>query len=460
MSHQWLKRMTRRDFLKVAGATASAAATGSLMAACAPKPTATVEPTKEVSAKPVEITWWFMQNRDDEVAAFQHLIDTFTAENPNITITPQAYSWVDVKPKMLAAINAGTPPDMMQTLPDFTVAVLETEAIQPVDDIVEALDAKYKFIPSQRDCYYWDGHYWGIPAFGMCHLLWYRKDLMAEAGLDPEKPPTTWDELYEQAEKITDPDNGIYACAFGVSNTMFTDQVIWQFMITNGGDLFDEEGNTTFNSPENVEALAYLKSLTPFIAPDATGWWWAEAIDAFCAGKAAFVFMFGMGGVFYERNPDLRDQLSGVAPPVSAKGEPGSTGYSNGMMIFTKDPDKQAAIAKFMDFALEPEHYGRWLGYMQPTLFLPVTETGKDSKSLFESEVIGYYEDIYRLNMEVNKTTKLFGFTHPGPPPKAVGPIAAGSLMAVAVQKMVLEDMTAQEAADWGQAEMEKAAEA
>ncbi len=449
------KKITRRDFLKVAGVATSAVAAGPLLAACAPKPTAVVT---TAPSKPVEITWWYMQNRDDEILSFTKLSNNFMDANPDIKIASQAYSWVDVKPKMLAAINAGAAPDLMQTIPDFTVSALETGAIQPADEIVQALDTKYKFIPSQLECYHWDDHYWAIPAFGMCHLLWYRKDLLESAGFS--EPPKTWDELFTQSQKITDPSNGIYASAFGLSNNMFTDQVIWQFMITNGGDLFDESGNITFNSQENVEALAYLKSLKPFIPPDATSWWWANAIDSFCAAKSAFIYMFGMGGVFYDRNPDKRDQLSGVAPVVSAKGSPGSTGASNGMMLLTNDPDKRAAIAKLMEFALEPENYGNWIGTMQPTLFLPVTETGQNSKSLFEAPIIKYYEKEYRLNLEVNRTEKYFGFTHAGPPPKTIGPIAGGSLMAVAVQKMILEDMDPKAAADWGQAEMENAAKA
>jgi ABC-type glycerol-3-phosphate transport system substrate-binding protein len=446
-------RLTRRDFMKISGLAAGAAATSSILAGCAPKETAT-----PIVSQPVELTWWFMQNRDDEIASFQALIDGFTAQNPEVTIKPQAYSWVDVKPLMLSAINAGQPPDIMQTTPDFTVSVHETGALKPVDDIVKMLDEKYKFIPSQVDAHNWGDHIWAIPAFGMCHLLWYNKAMLEAAGFS--QAPTTWDELTTQAKAITDAGAGIYACAFGLSNNMFTDQVVWQFMITNGGDLFDADNNLTFNSPENVGALAYLKGLQPLIPPDATGWWWANAIDAFCAEKSAFCYMFGMPGSWHSRNPDKLDRLSGVAPVVSATGEPGTTSYSNGMMVFTDDANKRAAIAKLFDYALEPDNYGRWLGYMQPTLFVPVTETGLDSKTLFEAPIINQYKEEYRLSIEVNKTGKLFGFTRVGKPPAAIGPIAGGSLMAVAVQKMILEDMEPQAAADWGQAEMEKAAQA
>ena len=71
----------------------------------------------------------------------------------------------------------------------------QTGAVQPVDDIVEEIDGAHRFLPSAVQPYKYEDHTWAVPVFGMVQMLWYRKDMFEAAGLDPEAPPKTWDEL-------------------------------------------------------------------------------------------------------------------------------------------------------------------------------------------------------------------------------------------------------------------------
>lgn len=401
--------------------------------------------------EPVEITVWWMENREDPVKAISQVIKEFEDENPNIKINLQSYSWADVKPKVLAAINAGSPPDMIQSTADFTVAIKETGVLKPVDDIVQEIDEKYSFYQSQLDPYYYEDHYWSVPIFGMDVNLYYRKDIFEKEGI---QPPQTWDELLAAAKALNK--DGMNGLAMPVSNTMYTDQIIYNFMITNGGDLYNEKGEITFNTKENIEALAIMKELAAYVPGDAVNWWWQDAVDNFANEKTPMILTLGLPPTFwYHNQPDKREALGVVPFPVGPNSTPGSTSYSNGFMITTDDAAKKEAIKKFLVFFHEPNRSGQFLADSLPGMFLPVTEKTAQSESFNNHEVISFYSDIIETEVKSNENGKLFGFTH-GTPPKSIGPIAASNVLGSIVNKMIVEDLTPEEAAEWGQKELER----
>ncbi len=61
---------------------------------------------------------------------------------------------------------------------------------------------------------YGDKHVWAIPTGFLVQGLLYRKDLFAAAGLDPQRPPTTWQEFFDYAQKLTVPERRQYGAAF------------------------------------------------------------------------------------------------------------------------------------------------------------------------------------------------------------------------------------------------------
>src|SRR5574341_286863 len=116
---------------------------------------------------PVQLKLWHNQNQPDAQASFQALIDAFQKANPDVKVTQQIFNWVDVKPKVMAAISAGTAPEMMQVLPDQLIALMETGKIMPVDDIVQPIDEKFRFIKTQLTPFQGGGKSYAIPAFAI-----------------------------------------------------------------------------------------------------------------------------------------------------------------------------------------------------------------------------------------------------------------------------------------------------
>ena len=213
----------------------------------------------------VTLTIWHQEQPPNRVKQFGEVIDKFNASQDKYVVKQQVQNWEDIYQKAASAVQAQKGPDLQFAIPDFTTAMKTTGAVQPVDDIVEELDGEHKFIPSAVQPYKYEDHTWAVPVFGMVQMLWYRKDLFEKAGLDPDAPPKTWDELKAAAQKLTG--DGKYGIGITSSKHLYTDQELYSFMTTNKGkDLFDGSGKVTFDTPQNVETIDFYKQLSKFFA--------------------------------------------------------------------------------------------------------------------------------------------------------------------------------------------------
>src|SRR5918997_1661367 len=179
--------MSRREFLKLGGAgLAGATLLGAVGCGAG---------GGDSSGK-VELTLWHQEQPPNRVKQFQKVIDAFNKSQKDIQVKQQVQNWEDAYQKTTSAIQAGTPPDLQFTIPDFTVAIKETGAVQPVEDIVEEINSSHTFLGNAEQPYKYEGHTWAVPLFGMIQMLWYRKDMYEAAGLDPNSSPaatnTAW----------------------------------------------------------------------------------------------------------------------------------------------------------------------------------------------------------------------------------------------------------------------------
>ena len=141
-------------------------------------------------------------------------IDGFAADfmkaNPSIKVTPiYAGTYQETIVKALTAHKSGTPPVTSVLLSTDMFTLIDEDAIVPFDNFVKTADDKawldgfYKafMLNSQSG-----GKTWGIPFQRSTVVMYWNKELFKEAGLDPNKPPTTWAELKDVATKLTKKD--------------------------------------------------------------------------------------------------------------------------------------------------------------------------------------------------------------------------------------------------------------
>lgn len=213
----------------------------------------------------VTVTVWGL-NAEEVGSGNAEMIDAFHTAYPNIRIeaqtTPGAegnnYSTADVS-KLLAAIAAGSPPDVT-VLDRFLVSQFAARgALSPLDELIANSDMDINEYESYTvDEVTFDGSVWGIPTGTDTRVLFWNKDEFARVGLDPEKPPTTWDELLEYGEKLTVLDeNGKIEKAGFIPN--YGNSWLYLYGFQNGGQFLSDDGRTAMlNQPEIVEALEFM----------------------------------------------------------------------------------------------------------------------------------------------------------------------------------------------------------
>lgn len=402
---------------------------------------------------PVELMIWHMEQPAHRVARVQELLDEFNAANPGIVVSQEAQNWGEIYAKAPAALAAGNAPDLLFSLPDFVNIIKELGATQPVEDFVAELQAEFGMYDWAVEPYTYDGHTWAVPLYNMAQSLWYHKSMFEEAGVTP---PTTWEELSAAAAALTG--DGRYGIGLPTSRSLYADQVVYDFMVNAGAqDIYDAEGNITFNTPETVAAFDYYASLVPFGPPDATNWTWGEAEACFNSGTCAMVPQFTVITTYDQAGGDAEDLGVLAIPRSDAVEENGTIAYVNGVMLLAEDPAQQDAAKTFLRWLLQPENYGRFLN-MEPGLFLPITETGSTAESFWNDPMVVKYQPQVEQMIANSQNGMLFGFTGGNTFP-SIASISAQNILAQVMQMVVVDGMSAADAVAAGQQLMEEALE-
>jgi multiple sugar transport system substrate-binding protein len=111
---------------------------------------------------------------------------------------------------------------------------------------------------------WWDGELYSMPmptAGGETSLYIYDKDAFAAAGLDPENPPTTWQELWDASVALNERDGNVINTLAADINVIGDNPAhgFLAWLYTNNGALYSEDlRSVAFNSPEGVETLQWM----------------------------------------------------------------------------------------------------------------------------------------------------------------------------------------------------------
>ncbi len=136
-----------------------------------------------------------------------------------------------------------------------------------------------------------DGEIYGIATYPGVNVLFWNKDLLREAGLDPDRAPETWSEWLDMVEAISEAGDGEFYGGGTYAGPNFGGSLrVGPFMMMAGGGFVDENGDVDFDNPGNVEALAFVRELAKnspagAVAGAGEGGWW----DAFNQEKIAYV---------------------------------------------------------------------------------------------------------------------------------------------------------------------------
>jgi multiple sugar transport system substrate-binding protein len=155
----------------------------------------------------VTITYW-QYSYPSKVSAIKKLIADFEKQNPDIKVVAQDFPYDQYNQKVAAAMHANNGPDVMNLYYGWIPQWVQQGFLQPIpEDFMSTSDIEKYYLPMIQDSKL-DGKYYGLPIAVRSLALFYNKDMFKKAGLDPNKPPKTWDELIKDAQKMTVYNNG------------------------------------------------------------------------------------------------------------------------------------------------------------------------------------------------------------------------------------------------------------
>ncbi len=390
-----------------APATPSAAPEQPTEAAVAQPTSAPVEPTEAPSAAPaekVELVYWHTLT-GPAADAQDELVKRFNESQDRIHVSSelQGANYTEMSTKILADFAAGGGPDVSQL---GTYEILQFAKSGVLVDLTS-----YKNGANGLDTSNWpgtmiqageiDGQLFWLPFNVSVPVLYYNKEAFEEAGI--AEPPATWNEFFDDAQKLTQKDaSGAVtrtgAALWNISWPLLS--AIW----SEGGELTTKDySNITLNDPIAVEVLTKFQDLVKEGSatwPDpATGGHRTE----FMNGKAAMILdspaPFG----------EIMSKSVGFTPmvanyPAGAAGKVYAPGGGGIVMIANTPEEKREAAWEFMKYMLSPEsiaYYGEQSGY---AIFYPAAKEAaasvlSDEKYAIMNAATDYLRGDFSMNM-------------------------------------------------------------
>ena len=210
-----------------------------------------------VSRGPVEVTYWEKWT-SFEGDAMRAVVDTFNRKQKRIHVKLLTVSGIE--DKTLMATAGGNPPDVAGLYGPNIPQYAEDNAVIPLDDYCRKYGIKAEdYIPVYWDNGLYKGHVYGLCSTPETTALHYNKRMLRDAGLDPNKPPATIEEMDVISDKLflRGKDGKLIRAGFMPAEPGWWN---WGWGCVFGGKFWDGKARITANSPEMVRGYEWVRS--------------------------------------------------------------------------------------------------------------------------------------------------------------------------------------------------------
>lgn len=316
------------------------------------------------SEKPLELTMYFpVSVGGGPDALIDALCQQYHEENPNVVVNPvYAGSYADTRTKVQAAIKAGNTPDMAIMFSIDLYSLLAMDAVKDMDSFCttpedkEWLNGFYDgFMMNSRD----GETTYGIPWQRSTIILYYNKEAFAEAGLDPEKVPDTWDELKDYASKLTKKEGAETRYGIEIPSDGYAYWMLQTFCNQqNGFNLMNDTGTEVYyNDDRTAKGLSFWKSLAEDGSMPEGIVAWATTPSDFIEGKTAMMYHTTGNLTSVKKNADF-DFGVAMLPADETFGSP--TGGGNFYIFKGVSKERQQAAFEFIQWMTDDERVAQW----------------------------------------------------------------------------------------------------
>ena len=296
----------------------------------------------------------------DKVASFMEpAVEAFEAANPDINVEIVYDSWAGWIQTYPTKFEADTQPDVifwwdnklhdssahdkLVNLEPYLSEEMVAKIPQGVWDLVDTgdMDGLY-YVPSSVDTF----------------VLYYNKALFEQAGLDPNAPPTTWDELLAAAKAIKEKTGKTGVGVPAINGAEVLQEFVGCFINqATDAPILDANSMPLFETEQGLEALKFLEQLWPYVQESPTEYGRGELrplirdgeVGMLIEGPWAISTMIGAWGADFTNDGDV-----GIAElPVGPNGKKIAWAGTNGW-IATREETAEAS-AKFIEFLMSEE---------------------------------------------------------------------------------------------------------
>jgi multiple sugar transport system substrate-binding protein len=287
----------------------------------------------------------------------EKVIADFEAAHPNIEIKSEALSFSEIARQLVLRVRSGNPPDVAQIAGNDTILMSATGGLEPLDSYLEdgTRDALKPAALSRLEV---EGELIALPWNLAPAGLWYNKAIMEKAGLDPDSPPGTIDELMTAmaAIKKTQPD--VIPLGMDTTNRAFALSSNWPWMRTFGAVPIGEQ-STGAGSEEMKSYLAWMRQLAqkdfidpgrkigefrPLAAQDKVAFHWDQVLV-----QGVIQSVNGMS------DEAFFDRWGVTTQPAGSSGEAYSFEGGHQLVMFADSEHKEAAWAFMKYLATSPD---------------------------------------------------------------------------------------------------------
>ena len=345
-----------------------------------------------------KITLTFANWADAEAATrpgIDKIIEDFQRSHPNIEIKSEAMSFSEIARQLVLRVRAGNPPDVAELAGNDTILLAQTGKLEPLDGFAGAKGiAALK--PAALEGLRQHGKLIAFPWTVAPAALWYNKDIMRKAGLNPDNPPQTIDALMADMAAIKKSQPDVVRIGLDTTNRPFGLISNWPWIQTFGADPVANGGKGA-QAPAMQAYLAWMRSVVqkgytnpglkigefrPLAAQDKLAFGWDQ------------VLLQGViQSVNHMSDVDFYQHWGVTTLPVGAGGKPFSFDGGHQLVMFAASPHKEAAWAFINYLATSPGAIQNYTIRYESSLMPLKQAPGPDLSKLLDTPVFNAFTD-------------------------------------------------------------------
>ncbi|NCC66146.1 MAG: sugar ABC transporter substrate-binding protein, partial [Spirochaetia bacterium] len=293
----------------------------------------------------------------------------FEAANPDITVEWVTAPYGEIVNQVVNMAGAGNKVDVIFGEIDWVPGMVDAGLAAPVREILSD-DFVNDFYPDVLKSFEVDGKPYGIPLYVSPYVLYYNKDLFKQAGLDPNKPPKTYDEMLSYAQKLSQlrdaNGNKVYAFGQTTASVPVSGASLTAMIFNFGGQVLDANGNLAVDNQGFKDAIAMLQLL------DQRGYNPQNAKlkdlrNLFALGQLAMYYdqSWGFNGI-KSINADALNFTASAEPLVGGNGSGQSLLQAHCFILVDNGKARADATSKFVEYVISEEVLSGYLKDLTP----------------------------------------------------------------------------------------------